>query len=282
MVPSAPFSAADPAERPDRLAERLHAGELLVFSGLQSVERLVRAARDHADAAFAPHDIVTAETELSADDFRARAPDARRAVMRDPRIGGLWAEVLAGLGFVAQEIFGDRLVLRIQPSSPTLRSRRSAPLPPHRDSWGSRISAQVNWWLPVLPLADGRTMLIWPGWFDRPVANTSGTWSLEAAKATADGPLLPATMVAPPLRDALPVLLEPGQLLGFSAAHLHASQDNRTGLPRVSLDTRTVWLPDLRAGRGAPNVDGAPGEAQWSWFVRLSDGRSLTACAAGG
>jgi len=50
---------------------------------------------------------------------------------------------------------------------------------------------------------------------------------------------------------------------------------NHTGLTRVSLETRTVSIADVRAGRGAPNVDGHGRWAAPGMFHRLSDGRAL-------
>ena len=51
------------------------------------------------------------------------------------------------------------------------------------------------------------------------------------------------------------VLPAPGEVLLFSGAQLHASIPNTSGLARFSVDFRTVHVPDLMAGRGAPLVD---------------------------
>jgi len=50
-------------------------------------------------------------------------------------------------------------------------------------------------------------------------------------------------------------LLAPGQVLLFSGAQLHKSIPNTSGRARFSVDFRTVYTPDLMAGRGAPLVD---------------------------
>ncbi len=47
----------------------------------------------------------------------------------------------------------------------------------------------------------------------------------------------------------------PGSILLFSGAQLHASIPNTSGRSRYSVDFRTVDVPDLKAGRGAPLVD---------------------------
>ena len=73
----------------------------------------------------------------------------------------------------------------------------------------------------------------------------------------------------------MPVVIEPGEIIAFSSAHAHVGVPNHTGLTRVSLETRTVSIADVRAGRGAPNVDSRGRWAPPGMFRRLSDGRAL-------
>ena len=82
-------------------------------------------------------------------------------------------------------------------------------------------------------------------------------------------PLLPecqAPLAGDPEHPELPVVIEPGDLLCFSGAHLHASRPNRTGRTRLSIDTRIFERNDARAGRGAVNVDGRAPRVAWDWF----------------
>jgi hypothetical protein len=129
--------------------------------------------------------------------------------------------------------------------------------------------AQVNWWAALYQLDSRATMLVWPEAFDRPVANTTAEWDYATliGGGARDYPLLPEATGMPP-GAAEPVLIEPGQLLGFAAAHLHASIAEEGAPTRFGLDTRTVWLADANAGRGAPNVDGGALEPHWEMFER--------------
>ena len=43
----------------------------------------------------------------------------------------------------------------------------------------------------------------------------------------------------------------------FSAAQMHSSVPNTSGVTRFSIDFRTVHLDDAAAKRGAPNIDAA-------------------------
>ena len=73
-------------------------------------------------------------------------------------------------------------------------------------------------------------------------------------------------------------MIEPGDMLCFSGAHLHASVPNTSGRARFSVETRTVNIDDMHNDRGAPNVDCAASEMMTTWFRHI-EGNSLLADA---
>ena len=249
-----------------------------MFRGLSAVADLVALAREMAEAAFAPHPPPAAQGSLEPAEFLTRAAALRGSFMRGSESRAAFRNVIESLGLNPASTYADRLILRLQPSGATHSGRRIRDLPPHRDTWGSNLMAQINLWGPVFPLEPGATMVIWPTLFDRAVPNTSAKWDLDRLRAAPGRyPLLPE--VDGPLDPApeLPVLIAPGDLLCFSGAHLHASRPNRTGRVRISIDTRTVDLADLRAGYGPANVDGHAPRVAHEWFHRVSDGARLRA-----
>ena len=256
--------------------ERLFRGEILAFRRIPAVAALVERARAMACEAFAPHTTPVAQGALDRAEFLARAGNLRRSFMRDADVRAAYRAVIEGLGLDPVSTCADRLILRLQPSGDTHRGRRVRDLPAHRDTWGSNVMAQINLWGPVFPVEAGATMVIWPDLFGRAVPNTSAEWDLERLRESPGRyPLLPECRA--PLDDAsaVPVLIEPGDLLCFSGAHLHASRSNRTSRTRVSIDSRIVDRGDVRAGRGAPNVDGRAPRVAPEWFRGVADGRPL-------
>jgi len=251
----------------EELSRALFAGDLLTFAPA-AVSALAARARAIVQGQFGPEP-ETAERRMSADDFRAASMRARKAVAGDEGMAALWQSVLTALGYPLTEVRSDRVRLRIAPSRPDAQSRFARPLPAHRDSWGSNIMCQVNWWMPLYELAPTRTMVIWPDAFRTPVPNTSGQWDYDRLISGIEKnyPLLPEAE-RQPADQPVPVLIEPGEILAFSAAHLHAGMTDASGRSRFSLDTRTVWDADIAAGRGAPNVDGAAGPPRWEMFGR--------------
>lgn len=261
------FQSWDGGVSPQSLGRALFEGRLVVFENLPAVGKLTRRARTILSDVFATDDPPAAENRLSAPAFRRLALEARKVIGRDETIARQWRDTLASIGYLPEDTWLDRIRLRAVPSRDDIDHPRLQALPPHRDTWGSGIAAQVNWWLPLYPLSDTRTMLLWPAAFRHPVANDSADWSFAEFRrgSTAEYPLLPVARESPPA-PALPVSIAPGQLLAFSAAHLHGGVRDASGTTRFGIDSRTVWDPDRRAGRGAPNVDCAATAEMWRWY----------------
>lgn len=258
-----------PGTPPEALSEAVFGGALVVLRDLPPVAGLVARVRSILEDAFDDADPPAALARMAPDEVPRAGLRARKAVDADETANAHWRDTLAAVGYAPEDIYLDRVRLRVVPSRKGAHGRIVRPLPPHRDSWGSGIMAQINWWLPLYPLAPTRTMVVWPDLFDRPVANDSADWDYERlmARTDKDYPLLPSAAETPE-DPGVPIVIEPGELLAFSAAHLHASVADDPSLVRLSLDTRTVWALDASAKRGAPNVDGASGRQRWEWFVR--------------
>ena len=264
---TAAFERWKPGTAPRALSEALFDGALVIFEDLSPVTRLVERVRAILNRTFETDEPGLAERRLSAPEFRSLAMQAREAVGNDATVARHWWDTMAVIGYRQDAIWLDRIRLRVVPSRGDIEHQRLQTVPPHRDTWGSGIMAQINWWLPLYPLVERSTMLLWPDAFRLPIANTSGEWSFQALRnGRQDGyPLLPVAC-SRPVESGVPLLIEPGQLLGFSAAHLHAGVSDDSGWTRFGVDTRSVWDPDRIEGRGAPNVDGAARAEMWRWF----------------
>jgi hypothetical protein len=272
-----------------RLHDAIYGGEVLCLRQSQPVLDLVAFTRRRLVEAFAGIEPDLSHAVLSHDQQVARYGDIQRRFSACEQTRSLWAAVFGHLGFDPATIFHDRLYLRFQPHQEAdrayPRTRFTSTVAFHRDTWGSNLYAQVNWWAPVWPITAGRTVAIYPGLWRRPLANTTRSFDLAALlerSRTGGRTALSADDMIPHLADdvrdapAFPVLIEPGDILLFSGAHAHAGVPNCTGRTRISLETRTLWLDDVRAGRCAPNIDG---EAAWmapGWFRRLADGERLS------
>ena len=257
---------------------RLYGGDILIFRGFPRVVECLDLLRARC-LDYLGDDPLQVHTHQSATAIEQRLDELRAALRRDDEINHAWREALAELGVDSDATYGDGVVVRGQPPGTQQTGSRLAPLATHRDTWGSNIAAQTNWWMPLYTTTPERTLALYPAYFERPVTNNSTGWDFKAMgrarKAGDEYPLLPTATEPPPQSEALAISLSPGDLLCFSGAHLHASVPNTTEATRLSFETRTVNGTDAMAGHGAPNVDGGAVYTTYSMFKHLESGQKL-------
>jgi hypothetical protein len=201
----------------------------------------------------------------------------------------LWKDIImeAEVHGNKEDILWDRIRLRVQQSGDAMddvadvkfnAGRFSSTLEMHRDTWANNVQQQLNWWSPLTPITAGRTIALYPSYFDVPVANTSNEWSMHHVRSNRKKnipyPQLPVVQYSSLSalereqidNDQIPIVINPGDVLVFSGAHLHGSVRNTTGLTRFSTEVRTVDRGDLDTGAGAVNVDGKCVDYNLSWF----------------
>ena len=274
---------------PSALYDALYAGEIMRFSGLPSMAALVAFTRSFVEEQLAPHPPVEIHRYLDSRALSTRLAEVQREYSRSAEVRRLWRELFEAVGLDPADTARDRLKVRFQvhreAGEAPAWSRSTATVGFHRDSWGTNLAAQVNWWAPVWPITANRTFAIYPRLWDVPIPNNSADFDLAdvmerlrtAPETVGAGQLAPCPTQAMDSAGGAPVVLEPGEIIAFSGAHAHVGIPNHTGLTRISLETRTVSISDVQAQRGAPNVDG---EARWvapGLFRRLNDGAPLNA-----
>ena len=262
-------------------ADAIFSGAVLIYRALPAMHELVDCVREITRQELGLSDPCFAESELEPAVFRHRASCARQVVRENDDVARLYKAVLVEVGVDVSAIFCDHFKLRLQPSNDISRTRYMRDLPAHRDTWGSNIHAQINWWAPVWPVTPDRTIGMFPALWSVPVANTSAEWcyrefiqQLKADENT-DYSMLPQCAEPPPPSEAVPIVIDPGDIMAFSGAHLHCSIPNRSGVARISTETRTVSAHDLLYSRSAKNVDCEASVRQFDWFRNLETGESL-------
>ena len=269
-------------------ATAIFSGAVLVYRALPAMHELVACLREITRREIGLIDPCLAESVLESADFRHRASCARQIVRENGDVARLFKAVLGEAGVDISALFYDHFKLRFQPSYDISRTRYMRDLPAHRDTWGSNIHAQINWWAPIWPVAADRTIGIFPSLWNAPVANTSSDWSyrkliqyLKSDRNTSY-PMLPLCSDPPSPRDAVPIVLDPGDIMAFSGAQLHCSMPNKSGVARISTETRTVSAKDLLFSRSAKNIDCGASVSQFDWFRHIETGESLARHVLGG
>ncbi|MGH8931343.1 MAG: hypothetical protein ACRDZO_12140 [Egibacteraceae bacterium] len=243
----------------------LYEGALFVFSPRPSTIALCDHMRVLVEEAFAPRDPRLAHHDLPVGACVEILASLKPAFIHHPRTRLLARDVIDDLGCDLDQTFFDLPRMRSAYPADYLTAGIAYAFHPHRDTWYSAPYCQLNWWLPVYGILPSNCLAFHPRYFSVPVPNDSEIynyyrWNAES-RATAANHVKTDTRKQPkPLEpiDREPqtrLVCPPGGLILFSGAQLHETVPNTSGLARYSMDFRTAHLADLRARRGAPNVD---------------------------
>lgn len=259
----------------------VYSGELLVFKDVPPLGEFCAFTDALIRETFGA-DPVRAQFELEKDDYLFKVEALQKRFRKDEAAKELFLAALGYVGVDLRRTFWDWLYLRVSPHGDERSDRRIARLGFHRDTWSSNVYAQTNWWAPIYPITAGRTIAFYGEYWEKPLKNTSRDWDLEEIRAgTSSALVVPAPTEMVDTAAGLRPVIEPGDLLCFSGAHLHASVPNTTGVARFSVEVRTVDAGDTADGRGAPNVDGEAPRVASGWFHHVGDGAPLPAVGPG-
>jgi hypothetical protein len=267
---------------------RVFNGEILVFRQLPPVRGICREMRKVMRAALSPIDPISVHVNLTEAEYFQRIHDLQQSIRANRRLYELFSAALELIGFDVSEAYWDRFILRVVPPIASHHGGYASHVMPHRDTWGVNIHQQVNWWAPVFPIAANRTIRFYPCHWRSPIPNTTDSWRFEsylaAMRKSAAGhrPPYPAVpqCLASPRGPVFHPVIKPGDMLAFSAAHLHGSVPNRSKFTRVSFEIRTVHAEHLRCGLAAPNIDNAAKTGLTRIYTNVVSGDKLPASAA--
>jgi hypothetical protein len=250
-------------------AELVFRGDLLVFREVRPLLEVTRVLEGMIDRATAPSDV-------------AAIDDLQRRVRTDADVKRLFGAALEHVGVDAARTYWDSIHMRVVPPADPNDQRQTGTIGIHRDTWSSNVLQQLNWWATVRPLSADRTIAFFPAYWSRPIDNTSADWDLDVVRERRrmgerdeDIPIVPEPTEPVDRSSELRLVIEPGDLLCFSGAHLHASVPNTSGKARYSVELRTVNIDDFTSNRGAPGLDGRAPKVPLEWFRSITDGSPL-------
>jgi hypothetical protein len=243
---------------------RLYAGDIFLFKPTPGTLALIALARAMLTEAFAPHDPRRVHHHLTPEETAKILATLKPAFIHHPECKRLLPQVLEEHGVDLDDVYFDVPRLRSAYPSHFLTSGIAYAFHPHRDTWYSAPACQLNWWTPVFPIQNNNAMGFFPDYFSEPVPNTSEgynyyEWNSKHRASAAQNVHSDTREQPKPLiaieGESQRYLPSSGGTILFSGAQLHESVRNTTDEARYSIDFRTVHVGDVRARRGAPNVD---------------------------
>jgi hypothetical protein len=267
---------------PDEERRRaLYAGEIFVCAETPATRALCGFAREMVEAAFAPHDPRRIHEAMPVEHCVAILAELKPRFIHHPRSKSLLQEMLREFGCDPEATYFDVPRLRSAMPKDYLAAGIAYAFHPHRDTWYSAPFCQINWWLPVYDLAPDNAMAFHPRYWRQGVRNSSALynydrWNAESRRQAAqhiksDTRVQPRAQEPMQLEPELRLLPPPCGAILFSAAQMHSTVPNTTGLARWSIDFRTVNIDDALVQRGAPNVDSACTGTTMRDYLRVRD-----------
>jgi hypothetical protein len=259
----------------------LYSGQLYAHRATQSSLRLCKLASQLIEEAFHPLDPIRAQFAMPVEQFVSIVAPLKPRFIHHPKTLGIVRALIEEMQCDPEETYVDVPRLRIVTHGGYLTSGVGYAHHPHRDLWYSAPASQINWWIPIYDVESENSMAFHPRYWSEPIANDSHEfdyyrWNRDgranaAAHIKSDTRKQPKPQQALQLQPEIRVITEPGGMLLFSAAQLHSTVPNTSGVTRFSIDFRTICLRDVIEDRGAPNVDSHCTGTSLRDFVRASD-----------
>ena len=253
----------DPVVESNELLAMLYCGALVVLTRLAAVGQLVELTRRELVEMFDGADPLTAHERETPDELAARLGRWKPRYLRDPEVNRLVRAITTEAGLDPARTHYDMPKPRTSFPVGSLTTGIAFAFPWHRDTWYAAPAPQINWWLPIYPVAADNAMAFDQAAFGEAVPNDSSGfdyYAINIARASTAAQVGQETQSRPRAIDhetasELVLLPDPGSIILFSGNQLHRSIPNTSGVSRYSVDFRTVDAVDLVEGRGAPFVD---------------------------
>jgi len=269
--------------RHDDAARRsqLYDGSVYVYSPTPATLKFCEFTRELVEEAFRPHDPRKVQNDIPVEKCVEILSTLKPHFIHHRRSKELIQDILLERGCDLEKTYFDVPRLRTAFPADYLSSGIAYAFHPHRDTWYSAPFSQINWWMPVYGVCPENIMAFHPRHWTEPVKNSSSDYNyyewnrtsrLNAAQnVKEDKRIQPKAQVPVEMEPQFRIVTEAGGMMLFSAAHLHSTVPNTSGLTRYSIDFRTVHLDDVWQKCGAPNIDSACTGTTMKDYLRGTD-----------
>jgi hypothetical protein len=252
----------------DSRRKLLFEGQLFVYSRRSTILAFAEFAKSVIEDAFEGRDPKTAQREMEVEQYAALLGKLKPAFIHHPESKRHIQNIMEDLRCDLDKTYFDVPRMRSSTSGGYLTTGIAYAWHPHRDTWYSAPNCQINWWMPIYEIESQNAMAFHPRYWSEAVKNSSSGYNYyvwnklhrgeNVARLTKEDPRpLPRATEPMELDPQIRLICPVGGIILFSAAQMHSSVPNTSGITRFSIDFRTVHLDDAAEKRGAPNIDSA-------------------------
>lgn len=263
----------------------IHSGDIFLLSALKSTAKMCDYAFQIVCDKFQTANPETAFLELPVEEFAKIVEKVKNEFTNSLYSKELIRDFLIETDSDPVEYYFDVPRIRIVPNYNYLHAGVSYAYAPHRDTWYGGPTYQINHWMPVLPIKPEVSMAIWPNYFSTTVKNSSETfditrWDKVQRKKAVENIKVESRPHPLPLEEInreseLRIAGSPGDVIIFSANHLHGTVPNQTNTTRFSIDFRVFNKLDLKEAKGPDNVDSEATGMDGDYLQQMFDADTL-------
>lgn len=267
--------ATDAFRTAEDFRSAIYKGSIFRLPATTATQTLVVHIRSLLEQEFGP--LASVHTRFDFTSMKQPLSLLRAKLTTDPLYTEALAAIASAVGAPA-ELAYDPLRLRCVLPGNHLNKGSEVAYAAHRDTWYGNPQCQVNFWIPLQDVTEEQSFMFFPDVFNKAVPNTSNTFRYEDwmeehgwQGSKSHAPVtFPAPLQTPANGRAFSA--KAGEIVVFSAAHLHQTVKNNSDITRFSLDFRAVHMADHAARKGAPNADNAsaPGALRDYLFPRAA------------
>lgn len=271
----------DPSASDDLRRQMLYQGQLFVYAPRPSTMEFCKFSRQLIEEAFGGLDPRRAQDHFSVEQYAQILGELKPKFIHHPKSKEYIQALLREMGCDAEKTYFDVPRMRSSTSHGYLTSGIAYAWHPHRDTWYSAPSCQINWWIPIYDITSDNAMAFHPSYWAQAVRNDSFQYDYEewnkhhryaATQFIKEDPRpLPRATEPMSLEPQVRLICPAGGIILFSGAQMHSSVPNTSGHTRFSIDFRTVHLDDVVTFQGAPNIDAACTGTTMNDYLRGSD-----------
>ena len=261
--------------------QQLYEGQLFVYSPRPSSIAFCEFALTIIKEGFGGLDPRVAQRMMPVEEYAAILGKIKPNFIHHQKSKEYIQKLLVEMGCDLEKTYFDVPRMRSSTSDGYLTTGIAYAWHPHRDTWYSAPTCQINWWIPICEIVSENTMAFHPRYWTQPIVNDSAkynytewnkTFRYNAAQYLKEDPRpLPRATEPMELDPQIRLICPAGGIILFSAAQMHSSVPNTSGVTRFSIDFRTVHIDDVTAFRGAPNVDAACTGTTMNDYLRAVD-----------
>src|SRR5258708_22754656 len=157
----------------DQRRDNLNDGQLFVYSQKETAVQFAGFAREMICEGFSNSDPTLAQFAMPVEEFVKIFAPMKPAFIHHEKTKKLIQEMLLDFGCDMENTYLDVPRLRAVTSDAYLTSGVGYAHHLHRDTWYSPPMCQINWWLPIFPMASQRSMAFHPKYWKEAANNGS-------------------------------------------------------------------------------------------------------------